>query len=448
MFQATRRRLALWYATATAILLLLFATGFYLYVRATLIERVDDTLSHVVEVVERSLVFEVDRPVQIPEAITLRPNQSITSERDPMDDDRIELEWFDARGELVWSTFARDLDVPLLPRQAEQTVRIAADYWLRQLTTPILAGDRLWGYLRVSHPWFEVSKPTRQLVRDLLAGGLVTVAFVAGVGWVLSGIAIQPVRESFQQLKQFTADASHELRSPIASIQTNVQVALADPELDPHSQQSWQVVERLTQRLGGLVDDLLFLARQDGGVTHMQPRELALDALLLSVVEEQQAIAADRDIQLGLTIADPPAGLSADADIYECVGDEAQLARLFTNLIDNAIAYTPASGRVCVCLARSSGFQIDGFQIEISDTGAGIAEAELPKLFDRFYRVDAARSHGHTASGTGLGLAIAKAIAERHQGQIAVVSTLGQGTTFTITLPARSRQPLASAASL
>ncbi|MEO1133673.1 MAG: ATP-binding protein [Cyanobacteria bacterium J06639_1] len=435
MFQATRRRLALWYATATAILLLLFATGFYLYVRATLIERVDDTLSHVVEVVERSLVFEVDRPVQIPEAIALRPTQTITSADDPMDDDRIELEWFDARGELVWSTFSTDLDVPLLPRRAEQTVRIAADYWLRQLTTPVQAGDRLWGYLRVSHPWFEVTKPTRQLIRDLVAGGLLTVAFVAGVGWVLSGIAMQPVRDSFQQLKQFTADASHELRSPIASIQTNVQVALADPHLDRHSQQSWQVVERLTKRLGGLVDDLLFLARQDGGVSQMQRQAIALDALLLSVVEEQQAIADERTVHLELDIADPPAGWSADEDIYTCLGDETQLARLFTNLIDNAIAYTPPGGRVRVCLTRTPPIH---FQIAVIDTGTGIPESELPKLFDRFYRVDTARTHAQTSGGTGLGLAIAKTITERHQGRIAVTSRIGTGTTLTVTLPSSS----------
>ncbi|MEM9154128.1 MAG: HAMP domain-containing sensor histidine kinase [Cyanobacteria bacterium P01_F01_bin.33] len=432
MFQATRRRLALWYATATAVLLLLFATGFYLYVRATLIERVDDTLNHVVEVIERSLVFEVDRPVRLPEAIALRPNLEIAADGEPMDDDRIELEWFDARGTLVWSTFASTPDVPLLPRRAEQTVRIAADSWLRQLTTPVRAGDRLWGYLRVSHPWFEVTKPTRQLVRDLVAGGLLTVAFVGAVGWVLSGIAIQPVRESFQQLKQFTADASHELRSPIASIQTNVQVALADPDLDLQSRQSWQVVERLTQRLGGLVNDLLFLARQDGGVTQMQPQDIALDALLLSVVEEQRASATGRNVQLELDIAAPSAGLSADADIYGCWGDEDQLARLFTNLLDNAIAYTPADGSVRVRLAQLNS---DDFQVAVTDTGAGIPESELPKLFDRFYRADAARSHGRTSGGTGLGLAIAKAIVEHHQGQIAVTSTLSAGTTFTVTLP-------------
>ena len=104
---------------------------------------------------------------------------------------------------------------------------------LRQVTQHIQVGRQSLGYLRVSHPWFEVTKPTRQLFFDLIWGTGLMVAAVGAIGWFLSGLAMEPVRESYQRLKQFTSDASHELRSPIAIIQTNVQVALADPDPDP-----------------------------------------------------------------------------------------------------------------------------------------------------------------------------------------------------------------------
>ncbi len=145
---------------------------------------------------------------------------------------------------------------------------------LRQVTQRVEVGRQVLGYLRVSHPWFEVTKPSRQLMFDLALGTGLMVLSVGASGWFLSGKAMEPVGESYQRLKQFTADASHELRSPITLIQTNVQVALADLELAEaetttalHYRQQLKVVERLTKRLGKLVNDLLFLARQDSGIS-------------------------------------------------------------------------------------------------------------------------------------------------------------------------------------
>ncbi|HEY9301165.1 MAG TPA: histidine kinase dimerization/phospho-acceptor domain-containing protein, partial [Phormidium sp.] len=269
MFQTTRRRLAIWYAAVTAVLLLLFATGVYLYVRSTLIERVDDTLNHVVEVVVRSLVIE---PKTTENKSRINLEASFRDNADTVEDDRIDLEWFSPTGELLWSTFSEPLNIPIHANRTGETVRIErrtdTNYQLpttassniivlRQITERVEIGRQVIGYLRVSHPWFEVTKPSRQLILDLSLGITFMVICVAGIGWLLSGLAMEPVRESYQSLKQFTSDASHELRSPIAMIQTNVQVALADPELKfaPHRQQL-KVIERLTQRLGRLVDDL------------------------------------------------------------------------------------------------------------------------------------------------------------------------------------------------
>ncbi len=444
MFQATRRRLALWYTTVTAVLLLVFATGVYLYVRSTLIERVDDTLKHVVEVVERSLVIQPQEASDIPYRVNVEA--SFRDNADAVEDDHIDLEWFSPTGELLWSTLSESLNIPLHANSTGETVHLAVDHLLRQVTERVQIGRHVLGYLRVSHPWFEVTKPIRQLIFDLTLGMIVMILSTAAIGWLLSGLAIKPVRESYQRLKQFTADASHELRNPIATIQTTVQVALADPDLEPQFQrQQLRVIERLTQRLGRLVNDLLFLARADSRMVQPQWQSVPLDALLMEVIEEQQLVAAEKGISLSLHLLETS---TTDEDAFTLQGDWNQLARLFTNLVSNAVQYTSASTETPDKTAVQVELQqiersnnVGGrntpslLKVEVRDTGIGIPEAALPHIFDRFYRVDPARTHD-TAAGSGLGLAIAQAIVENHHGHIQVMSVLNQGTTVTVTLPA------------
>ncbi|MBD2314892.1 sensor histidine kinase [Desertifilum sp. FACHB-1129] len=461
MFQATRRRLALWYATVTAVLMLFFATGVYLYVRNTLVERIDDTLHHVVEIVERSLIFEAVQ--SSPDNLEYRINleASFRDNAEAAEDDHIDLEWFSPTGELVWSTFSEPLEIPIHYNRAGETVRAIHRDWssdnpnahseilLRQITERVQKGRQVLGYLRVSHPWFEVTKPSRQLMVDLSAGiGLMAIS-VAAIGWLLSDIAMKPVRAAYISLRQFTSDASHELRNPIATIQANVQFALADPEIDSNQRSSLQVIERLTRRIGRLVDDLLFLARQDSGIVQPQWQSVPLDALLIEVLEEQQLTAKAKEIKLNLELVDrlaefavvEGASFPLEVEAFSLQADWDQLTRLFTNLVSNALQYTPAGGGVEVELeqfaAKTGGIVL---QVKVKDTGIGISKEALPHLFDRFYRVDPARSHDSQrepsqATGSGLGLAIALAIVENHKGQIQIDSQLQQGTTVTVTLP-------------
>jgi OmpR-family two-component system manganese-sensing sensor histidine kinase len=446
MFQATRRRLAIWYTAVTAVLLLLFATGFYLYVRSTLIERIDDTLNHVVEVVERTLVIEpVENPPASPAVLNgqfqVNVLASFHDNNYTLEDDHIDLEWFSPTGKLVWSTLAEPLNIRLNFNLNGQTVSQKtqdSSYILRQVTDRVEIGRQVLGYLRVSHPWFEVTKPIRQLMLDLGIGTILTLISVSAIGWLLSGLAMEPVRESYQHLKQFTADASHELRNPIATIQTNVQVALSEGDIDPQYQQQLQLIERLIRRLGKLVDNLLFLARQDSGIVPLQLVEIPLDALLIEVIEEQQVIATAAGIKLSLEIVDS----AKTVDSFTVSGDWEQLARLFTNLISNAVHYTAAGGKIDVELTfivkgkKNSSLLNGDLQVKIKDTGIGIPPEAIPHLFDRFYRVDPARTH-HTIAGSGLGLAIAQTIVENHYGDIRIESQVNQGTTVTVTLPAQ-----------
>lgn len=457
MFQATRRRLALWYTTVTAILLLLFATGVYLYVRHTLSERIDDTLKHVVEVVERSLVIQ---PIdQTAGSYRVNVEASFHNNAQAVEDDHIDLEWFSVTGKLLWSTLSEPLEIPLHPNSSAETVHLTPDHLLRQVTKGLEREHYLLGYLRVSHPWFEFTKPIRQLTLDLIIGIAVMIFCVATIGWLLSGIAIKPVRDSYQSLKQFTADASHELRNPIAMIQTNVQMALDYPDAEPQLQQrQLKVIERLTRRLGYLVDDLLFLARSDSGMLQINYQPVPLDALLIEVIEEQRVKAEQKHIFLSLHIVepkleeqkidkDPKPGWEAE-DIFTLQGDWEQLARLFTNLISNALEYTCMIDSEQLSNVKDASVEIElaqikrerqpQLQVKVRDTGRGIPESALANIFDRFYRVDLSRSHQQeitTSAGAGLGLAIARTIVENHQGQITVNSILDRGTTFSVTLP-------------
>jgi two-component system, OmpR family, manganese sensing sensor histidine kinase len=429
VFQSMRRRLALWYAIVTAILLIVFATGFYLYVQTTLIDRIDDTIDHVAEVIERSLIRS--------NLIDLESDfgSNFSANAQAIDADHIDIDWFSPSGKILWTTNANTES--LQPREkgilqpVYRTVHLSEVEPLRQMTEPIVINGKLLGYLRISHPWFEVTKPVKQLFLDLAIGTTLMVFVVLLCGWWLAGIAMEPVRESYQRLKQFTADASHELRNPIAVIQTNVQVALADPNPDPEFQRSQlEAIERITRRLGRLIEDLLFLARHDGGITNQKRESCNLSQILREVSEEQQAIAQQKQITLEVHNQEAKLFVSGDRD---------RLGRLFTNLISNAIAYTAAGGKVQI-IAQPSTSQ-NHIQVQIKDTGIGIPEAELSQIFERFYRYQPQKSSKSSTksinpmtSGSGLGLAIAKAIADSHQGQINVESKVGQGTTFTVVL--------------
>ena len=452
LFQSTRRRLAIWYTSVTAVLLLVLAIGVYFYVRNTLVDRIDDTLKHVVEVVDRSLVIQPLAETKGRYGVNV--DASFSQNVDNLEDDRIDLEWFNPQQELLWSTFEQSINYPLHFNRGGETVYLNDDRILRQIVQRVEFEHRVLGYLRVSHPWFEVTKPINQLTRDLILGISLMIISVGGIGWFLSGIAMKPIQVSYSSLKQFTADASHELRNPIATIQTNVQMALAYPEAEPQLQQrQLQIIERLTQKLGRLVNDLLFLARSDSGMAQLDWQSVPLDALLIDVIEEQRIAATQKGLFLSLHIVEPEIapGLNEE-DVFTVKGDWNYLSRLFTNLIANAIEHTDKTESVEASIevelelikptikpirVRETNHQYE-LQVKVKDNGKGIAEESLPHIFDRFYRADPARSPQRSIespTGAGLGLAIAKAIVENHHGHIWVESMIKEGTTFTITLP-------------
>lgn len=220
---------------------------------------------------------------------------------------------------------------------------------------------------------------------------------------------------AFRRERQFTADASHELRTPLAAMEAILTVTRERPRSGPEYDQALDDLSAQTRRMRVMVEDLLRLAR--GETRRLSVHEpINLSLLLSDVAETLRPLADERSITLHTQIA-PDLRLTGDSD---------GLIRLFLNLLDNALKYTPQG---TVTLGAHSDY--GQFVVTVRDTGIGIAPAHLPRLFERFYRVDAARSDG----GAGLGLAISREIVEAHGGTITVVSEPGQGTTVTVRLP-------------
>ena len=224
---------------------------------------------------------------------------------------------------------------------------------------------------------------------------------------------------AFEGMRRFVADASHELRTPVAVIRGEADVALAKDRGVGEYRESLSIILDESRRLSVLVDSLLNLAHADAGRVKLQNRPFYWNDLLAECCRSMQSLAAARSINLSCRAA---------SDI-PFDGDEELLRRMTLNLLDNAIRYTPPGGRVTAELEAIG----DGVLVRISDTGIGIPPEAAPHVFERFFRADKARTREN--GGFGLGLAIVKWIAESHRGAVELVSQPGAGSVFTVTLP-------------
>ncbi|MFM6213091.1 two-component system sensor histidine kinase RppB [Planktothrix sp.] len=275
-----------------------------------------------------------------------------------------------------------------------------------------------WGYLQIGRTLTSFDAETRRIQWILASGFVITLSLVVVSSWWLSGLAMQPIYQSYQQQQQFTANAAHELRSPLASLLATVEALLRIPNPD---QQSIEIMlptlERQGRRLSDLIKDLLLLASLEQDASSLKFQPCCLNDLVTDLAEEFLELAIASNINLTSQI--PP------IEIYT-LGHELQLYRLVSNLIANAIQYTPAGGSVIICLESHDRIA----KILVKDTGIGIPLDQHRRIFDRFYRVDSDRSR--KTGGTGLGLAIAQAIAQKHQAYLHVDSRIGQGSIFTV----------------
>ena len=264
-----------------------------------------------------------------------------------------------------------------------------------------------------------------QLRIVLLAVLAVSIVPAVGGGYLLSGRALRPIKTAMDSQRTFIADASHELRTPVAVVRTNAE--LLKRHLGPdtgHTAASDQValddILSESDRLGRMVDQMLTLAEADAGERTVLSSEVSLNELIDEVARSMRSIAETRQMLLE----------TRPTDDVSVNGDPGRLRELVSVLLDNAVKYADAGGRVEVALRKEHRKAI----IEVSDNGPGIPRDALPHVFDRFYRVDEARSR--ESGGTGLGLAIARHIVDAHGGTINIESSASGGTKVTVELPA------------
>jgi heavy metal sensor kinase len=232
---------------------------------------------------------------------------------------------------------------------------------------------------------------------------------------------LERIESSVKRIRQFTADASHDLRTPLAVIRSTAELALRRPRTDAQYRKALERNLTTSVETSYLIENLLMLARADSGAAGLEFRKIDLLPRLQKAVEETAILAACKNIRIDSTIRSSPMMVSADG---------VALDRVFRIVLENAVKYTPSGGQIGV-VGRSNGR--NSAEVEVRDTGIGIEEKDLPHIFERFYRADGARSR--ETGGSGLGLAIARTFMDMHGGTIEALSSPGAGSVFVIRLP-------------
>lgn len=448
LFRRSRLRLALWYACVMGVILSLFGFGMYRsLVRANWValEREIESIAGTLHDSLEPMLPASENPTTVLQQIfpdLCLVGQSCNTQPTLIQRHTIGISdrsiyyirLFDRHGKLLAFSPNQPLTAPqTLNRTLWQTLENADGIRYRQFTTILHSAntnavaherraDPSWGYLQIGRTLASFDAEVRRIQLIFAVGLPITLGLVAISSWWLSGLAMQPIYQSYQQQQQFTANAAHELRSPLASLLATVEAILRVPPLNPENYPEniypmLNTIERQGRRLSHLIADLLLLSSLEQNTLAEKFQLCCLNDIVNDLVEDFLEIAIQDHLQIHSQIP---------ADAIYVFGDEQQLYRLVSNLSANAIKYTPTGGSINVTLEQRDRSAI----VKIKDTGIGISPQEQSRIFDRFYRVDSDRDR--KTGGTGLGLAIARAIAQKHQAQIKVESIVGKGSIFTL----------------
>ncbi len=456
-----RWRLTLWFALILCVILVFSGVVLYVLLQRYLGNQIDDNLR-----VYSARVHGTLNPQEIPEPLNY---DVIHSKLPPINEfarPGIYIQLIDQNGSVVVkSDNLGDQELPINPALIEegfegsasiQTMAAGDNARVRVMISPLYLRDQIL-VLEVAQSLNQVDSVMSQVRWAILTSILVALILATIGGWVIVRSALSPVSQItgtarvieagsdlhrrvdysgpmdeigqladtfdhmiehldkvFQAQKHFVADASHELRSPLTVIRGNLDL-LKRHISEEDRRESLRAIETETARMAKVTNDLLALAELESGQPVKQEK-VALKDIVLEELKRTQHMAGNRKIIIG------------SQENLEVMGDTDRLGQILGNLVDNAIRYTPDGGTITLSLFRDG----EWARLEVADTGIGIAPEHLPHLFDRFYRVDKARSR--VSGGTGLGLSIVKGIAEHHGGRVTVTSKPGKGSTFTVWL--------------
>jgi len=459
-------RLTLWYTAVLTITFLLLGSATYGLLSYSLSQEVDKALDGVARALANQArsrstpFFRSDIEEAFRRFFGFSPMDRYFDMRDP-------------RGRLVPEQPTSPRKLPLGRETAErasqglttfETLTDLGDYPVRIITMPIVESGRVINLVQVGLSLESVLHTKRQFLISLAAILPIAVLLAGGGGMLLARRALQPVDHmattarrisgedlsgrlddpgggdeldrlaktlndmlerldtAFQQIRQFSADASHELQTPLTILKGELEVALRSERSPEEYQQVLTSALEEIDRISNLVEGLLLLSRSDAGMFRMAPRRMNLTQVVMEVYERAAILAQKQGVILDLE--------TMEAAAVE--GDPEWLHRLMLNLVDNAIKYTPENGRVTVSLHVDNGWTV----IDISDTGCGLTVEEQEQIFKPFYRTEEASAG--VEKGAGLGLSIASSIAQAHGGRIDVNSLPGEGSTFRVQIPLAS----------
>jgi signal transduction histidine kinase len=472
-----RRRLTLWYTVALAVTVLAFGTALYLERRQASIRELDQRLSLEADLAHRWLTQSYKVLGRIVTTANINPalDPAISAYLEAARDYLIVA---DTAGQvLALSDVTRSLNAPALERLTAplDTLPLARHSGelplgppvgtVRYLVVPVDSAGPIVGGLLVATPVQQTSFGPADLLRSMLLIAPVILLGAGLLGYWLAGTSLRPVQgimdevdaisdgtslhrrlavplsgdemarlavtvngmlarleQSFASLHRFTADASHELKTPLMVLRAGVERALIHPATPDEVLQSLDETLAQINQMTEMVENLLTLARADEGRAPLAVEEIDLRDLVADVAETAEMLGEDTGVTAVHAMPESPVRLAVDRH---------RIREMLLNIVTNAIKYTPRDGTISLSLEEDD----DWVTFVVRDTGVGIAAGDLPHIFDRFWRADPARSRTGARPGTGLGLAITKWIAEAHGGSITVQSRPGRGSIFTVRLP-------------
>jgi len=464
MFRNIRFKLTLWYIVILGIILSSFSTFLYFTLSRSLNKGIDVKIKSIAEVIGSSSTnpysqysfSNIDRVLE--ESFGWKP---VTKFIQVLDESGRIGRKSDNLQRFQLPVSIRALKNASQGKATFETIKAMGEYPLRMVTVPVIRRRHIINIVQVatSLEGVEEALNTLLLILWITVPSALVVASLGGL--FLANKALNPVDEitrtarmitsksldqriklkkandeigrlaetfndmisrlgrSFKQIRQFSADASHELRTPLTILKGEIEVGLRKrrrlEEYRKILNSNLEEVDHMTQ----IVDDLLFLSKADMGEVHLQKQPVNLTQLVSEVHAQAKTITIAKDIRVCV---------STDSEVV-VMGDRLRLRELLLNLVDNGVKYTPEGGEMTISLERDDG----RIKLRVMDNGIGIAPDDQAHIFDRFFRVDKARSR--EAGGSGLGLSICKWIVEAHGGEISVESDLGKGSAFTVTLP-------------
>jgi signal transduction histidine kinase len=485
-----RLRLSLWYTILTALVLVIFSFALYIGLERQLSTTLDQDLRNQAALASSSITYAGGNPIfassfneQLTDVVLLWVVRFDTQQLVKVRGQTLEIE----------PLMTEDLSRATFGLSTYKTVKVS-NQRLRIITVPALDQYGQYGYaVLIGYSTKRIDNALDLLLKTLLIVATLAILVAAFIGYVLAGRALQPVAEitqlasqidgddldarlnldlpsdelgrlastfdsmleridqAFTRQRQFTGDAAHELRTPLSLMRSQIDLALTQAETPVEFREALSALDGDVSRMTSLVGMLLSLARADAGQLTPNREPVDLSDLARDVADQLEPIASEN----GLTIKTDLRSVTAtvDADM---------IIQVLVNLIDNAITNTPSGGTITVVVDKTTDIghqapngrapasqqltthasRLPSAVVTVSDTGIGIPPQHLPRIFDRFYRVDTGRARSH--GGIGLGLAICQAIVHAHHGTLTATSQPGRGSTFTMTVPMDVRGEQAS----